>query len=68
MRREGASMGDAIRRVRIFSVVVIAGGICGCVAGTVTGDAVPVVLGAIAAACGVVLAVLAFLAHRKTRS
>jgi hypothetical protein len=37
------------------------------VAGTVTGDAVPVALGAIAAVSGVVLAALAFLGHRKTR-
>jgi Na+/H+ antiporter NhaD/arsenite permease-like protein len=57
----------AIREVRIFSAILIVGGIGACVAGTVTGDAVPVALGAIAAVSGVVLAALAFLGHRKTR-
>lgn len=61
-------MGDAIRNVRIFSAITIVGGICACVAGTVTGDIVPVVLGAVAVVGGVFLAVLALLAQRKTRS
>ncbi|OUD03126.1 hypothetical protein CA983_11340 [Streptomyces swartbergensis] len=61
-------MDDAIRGVRIFSAVLIVGGICACVAGTVTGDAVPIALGVIAAVSGVVLAVFAFLGRRKTRS
>jgi purine-cytosine permease-like protein len=60
-------MRPAIREVRIFSAILIVGGIGACVAGTVTGDAVPVVLGAIAAVSGVVLAALAFLGYRKTR-
>ncbi|MFG2343773.1 hypothetical protein [Streptomyces phaeochromogenes] len=68
MRRENASAGDAIRGVRTFSAILIVGGICACVAGTVTGDAVPIALGAIAVVCGLVLAVFAFLGHRKTRS
>ncbi|WP_406390338.1 hypothetical protein OG806_01580 [Streptomyces sp. NBC_00882] len=61
-------MDDAIRKVRTFSAVLIAGGICAGIAGTVTGDTVPIVLGVIAAVSGVILAVFAFLGHRKTRS
>ncbi|OOV16406.1 hypothetical protein SM007_38420 [Streptomyces avermitilis] len=61
-------MDDAIRGVRIFSAVLIVGGICACVAGTATDDAVPLVLGVIAAVSGVVLAGFAFLARRKNRS
>ncbi len=61
-------MRDAIRGVRTFSVIAIIGGICACLAGAVTGDTVPIVLGVIAAAGGALLAVFAFLAHRKTRS
>ena len=68
MRRKGASMSDAIRGVRAFSALLIVGGICACVAGAVTGDVVPIALGVIAAASGVVLVVFAFLGHRKTRS
>lgn len=68
MRPKGASMDDAIRGVRIFSAVLIVGGICACVAGTVTGDAVPIVFGVISAVSGVVLAVFALLGHRKTHS
>jgi uncharacterized membrane protein HdeD (DUF308 family) len=54
--------------VRIFFAISIIGGICACIAGTLTGDTVPIVLGAIAAAGGVILAVFAFLARRKARS
>jgi uncharacterized membrane protein HdeD (DUF308 family) len=61
-------MDDAIRGLRTFSVILIVGGICALVAGTVTGDAVPTVLGVIAAVSGVILAVFAFLGRRKTRS
>ncbi|MER6159537.1 hypothetical protein ABT147_28975 [Streptomyces sp. NPDC001868] len=61
-------MSDAIKGVRTFSAISIIGGICACIAGTVTGDTVPIVLGVIAVAGGVILAVFAFLAHRKTRS
>ncbi|WP_405517551.1 hypothetical protein [Streptomyces canus] len=68
IRRKGASMDDAIRRLRIFSAILIAGGMCACMAGAVTGDAVPIALGAIAAVSGVVLAVFAFIGLRKTRS
>jgi uncharacterized membrane protein HdeD (DUF308 family) len=68
MRRKGSSMDEAVRGVRTFSAVLMIGGICACIAGTVTGDVVPIVLGAIAAVSGVILAVFAFLGHRKTRS
>ncbi|MFH9044165.1 RHS repeat-associated core domain-containing protein [Streptomyces sp. NPDC017966] len=68
VRRKEESMNDAVRGVRTFSAVLMTGGIYACVAGTVTDDAVPIVLGLIAAVSGAVLAVLAFLAHRKTRS
>ena len=61
-------MGEAVKGVRIFSAILVAGGICACIAGAFTGDAVPVVLGAIAAVSGLVLAAFAFTAHRKTRS
>ncbi|MCX5328928.1 hypothetical protein [Streptomyces sp. NBC_00140] len=61
-------MDDAIRGVRAFSAVSIAGAMCACVAGILTGDVVPILLGVIAAVSGVVLAVFAFLAHQKTRS
>ncbi|MFH8799020.1 hypothetical protein ACH4F6_05375 [Streptomyces sp. NPDC017936] len=60
-------MDDATRGVRIFSAVLIVGGTGACVAGTVTGDAVPLALGVIAAVSGVVLALLAFLARRRNR-
>ncbi|WP_143655865.1 hypothetical protein [Streptomyces sp. XY006] len=60
-------MDDAIRAVRIFSAIVLIGGICACITGTLAGDTVLIVLGVIAAACGMILTVLAFLAHRKTR-
>lgn len=68
MRGSGIPIGDAIKRLGIFSAIAVVGGMCACIAGTVTGDAVPVVLGAIATAGGVVLAVLASLARRKTHS
>ena len=68
MRRKGASTDEAIKAVRTFSAVLVIGGIAACIAGTVTGDVVPIILGAIAAASGVTLAVFAFLGHRKTRS
>lgn len=61
-------MEDAIRGTRNFAAIALLGGLCGCVAGVVTGDTVPIVLGAVGAACGAILAALAFLAHRKTRS
>ncbi|GAA2239960.1 hypothetical protein [Streptomyces indiaensis] len=61
-------MSDAIRGVRIFSAIAVLSGIGACIAGTLTGDTVPVVLGVTAAACGVILAVFASLAHRKTRA
>lgn len=61
-------MDDAIRGTRNFAAIAILGGLCACMAGAVTGDTVPIVLGAVGTACGAVLAVLAFLAHRKTRS
>ncbi len=61
-------MSDAIRVVRIFSAIAVIAGIGACIAGTLTGDTVPVVLGVTAAAAGVILAVFASLAHRKTRA
>lgn len=61
-------MDDAIRGTRNFAAIALLGGLCACMAGVVTGDTVPIVLGAVGAACGAVLAVFAFLAHRKTRS
>ncbi|MEU3087377.1 hypothetical protein ACWCQ0_18195 [Streptomyces massasporeus] len=61
-------MGDAIRAVRIFPAILLIGGICACITGTLTGDTVPIVLGVIAAAGGMILTTLTFLAHRKTRS
>lgn len=68
MRGRDASMSEAIRRLGIFSAIAIIGGICACIAGNNTGDIVPIVLGVISAVGGVILAVIAFLAHRKTRS
>ncbi|MBZ6130118.1 hypothetical protein ACFUMJ_10760 [Streptomyces olivaceus] len=61
-------MDEAVSGVRIFSAILIAGGLCACIAGIFTGDAAPIVLGAIAAVSGLILAVFAFMAHRKTRS
>jgi uncharacterized membrane protein HdeD (DUF308 family) len=61
-------MDEAIKGVRTFSAVVAIGGVCACIAGIATGDAVPIVLGGIAAVSGVILAVFAFLGQRKTRS
>lgn len=66
-RRMDAPVKDAIRGVRAFSATLIAGGMAASVARTVTDDTVPIALGAIAAVSGVVLAVFAFLGHRKTR-
>jgi hypothetical protein len=68
MRRDGSPIGEALKGTRVFSVVGIVGGLAACVAGAVTQDTVPIVLGAIAMGCGAVLAVLTFLAHRKTGS
>ncbi|MFF3345506.1 hypothetical protein [Streptomyces sp. NPDC002779] len=61
-------MSDAIRGLATFSAIAIIGGICACIAGSITGDTVPIVLGVIAAVGGMILAVFAFLAHQKTRS
>ncbi|MEU6731802.1 hypothetical protein ABZ929_01110 [Streptomyces physcomitrii] len=63
-----AFMEDAVRGVRAISAILIVGGMCACVAGIFTDDAVPIVLGFIAAVSGLVLAVLAFMARRKARS
>ncbi|CAM5439055.1 hypothetical protein SCALM49S_04299 [Streptomyces californicus] len=67
MTASDAPTRDAVRAVRIFSIILMVGGLCGCVAGFATGDGVPKVLGAIAAACGVLLAVIAVLAGRKAK-
>lgn len=61
-------MDNAVVRVGIFSAILIAGGMCACIAGALTGDSVPIALGAIAAVSGLVLAIFAFQARRKTRS
>ena len=61
-------MSDAIRVVRIFSAIAVITRFGACLEGNLTGDTVPVVLGVTAAACGVILAVFASLAHRKTRA
>ncbi|MGA5732039.1 hypothetical protein ACPCI1_25770 [Streptomyces seoulensis] len=66
--KSGASTNDAVRKTLIFSAILIAGGIGGCIASLVNGDAPPMVMGAIAAVCGVLLAILSVLARRKTRS
>ncbi|MGW5599481.1 hypothetical protein ACWEWL_10325 [Streptomyces rochei] len=68
MTASDAPMTDAVRAVRIFSIILMVGGSSGCIAGVATGDAVPIVLGAIAVACGVILAVFAVLAGRKGKS
>lgn len=61
-------MDSAVKRVGIFSAILIAGGMCACTAGVLTGDSVPIVLGVIAEVSGLVLAIFAFQARRKTRS
>ncbi|NKI40790.1 hypothetical protein HFV08_05925 [Streptomyces sp. LD120] len=61
-------MKEAVRGAAIFSAILIAGGVGGCIAGSATGDTVPIVLGVIAAVCGLVLAVLTFKAGRKNSS
>jgi hypothetical protein len=68
MRRKSTSMDNAVRGTRILAAIALVGGICACIAGGVTGEAVPIVLGAVGAAGGAVLAVLVFLTRRKTRS
>ncbi len=61
-------MDGAVTRVGIFSAILIVGGICSCMAGAITGDAVPIALGVIAVVSGLVLAIFVFQARRKTRS
>ncbi|MEU6384118.1 hypothetical protein ABZ847_11175 [Streptomyces bauhiniae] len=66
--KSDASTNDAVRKTLIFSAILIAGGLGGCIAGLVNGDASPMVMGVIAAVCGALLAILSVLARRKTRS
>ncbi|MFF4018395.1 hypothetical protein [Streptomyces sp. NPDC001843] len=65
---KGASVNDAVRKTLVFSAILIVGGLFGCVAGLITGDVPPIVMGATGAACGVLLAAFSVLAHRKKRS
>jgi uncharacterized membrane protein YeaQ/YmgE (transglycosylase-associated protein family) len=60
-------MNEAVKKTLIFAVVLIVGGLCGCVAGAVAGETPSIVFGTVGAACGVILATLSVLAHRKTR-
>ncbi|MFD5740567.1 hypothetical protein ACFXJM_07030 [Streptomyces massasporeus] len=60
-------MSSAIKEVRTFSAIAIIGGIGAYIAGTLTGDTVPIALGVTAAAGGVILAAFTSLAHQKTR-
>ncbi|MFD4348590.1 hypothetical protein ACFWQ6_27595 [Streptomyces coelicoflavus] len=68
MTASNAPMTGVVRAVRIYSIILMVGGLSGCIAGIATGDAVPMALGAIASACGVFLAVFALLAGRKGKS
>ncbi|WP_420036231.1 hypothetical protein ACN2WE_31970 [Streptomyces sp. cg28] len=61
-------MNEAIKKTLAFSAILIVGGAVGCIAGVSTGDTPPVVFGAVAVACGLVLAVSSMLARRKTRN
>ncbi|MGY0019365.1 hypothetical protein [Streptomyces sp. cg35] len=61
-------MNEAINKTLAFSAILVAGGAVGCIAGVTTGDTPPVVFGAIAVACGLVLTVFSVLARRKTRN
>ncbi|MET7441385.1 hypothetical protein ACWERY_06670 [Streptomyces sp. NPDC004082] len=56
---------EAIRKTLIFSAIAIVAGVCGCIAGTATGDKPPIFFGAVAIAGGIILAVMAVLAKRK---
>ncbi|RAJ50801.1 hypothetical protein K388_06512 [Streptomyces sp. KhCrAH-43] len=58
-------MDEAVRGLRFFVAVLSVGGVCLVVGGAVSGNALLMVLGAIAAVCGLGLGVLAYLAHRK---
>ncbi|MFK4116850.1 hypothetical protein [Streptomyces longwoodensis] len=62
---KGMRVKEAIRRTLILSAVAIPVGVCGCVAGVVTGDTPPIIFGAVAIAGGLTLAVMAALATRK---
>lgn len=62
------SVDEAIRKTLVFSVFLVCAGSGGCLVGAVRGDVPSVVMGAVAAACGVLLGVLTLLARRKGRS
>lgn len=60
-------MNDAVRKTLVLSVILIAGGLCACVAGLITGDVPPVVMGGTGTACGALLAAFSVLSHRRNR-
>ena len=66
--RDPNATAAALRTPRNFSALALLAGIGAGIAGAGSGDAVPLVLGAVAAVCGAVLAVFVILARRRTRS
>jgi hypothetical protein len=63
----GELVNEAVRVTLIFSAILIAGGMFGCVLGVIKGESPSIAFGAVGVTCGIILATLSVLAHRKTR-